>query len=31
MPEYAGMCLYKYNSKYTPGPKYVKILNIGKF
>ena len=31
MPEYAWMCLDKQDSEYALGPKYAKILNIGKF
>ena len=31
MPEYAWMSLDKQDSEYALGPKYAKILNIGKF
>ena len=31
MPEFAWMCLYKYDSEYTSGLKYAKLLNMAKF
>ena len=31
MPEIAWMCLYKYDSEYTSGLKYAKLLNMAKF
>ena len=30
MPEYAWMCIYKQDSEYASGPKYVKLLNMAK-
>ena len=31
MPEFGWMCLCKYDSEYTSGLKYAKLLNVAKF